>query len=33
MLNHHYDGLEGDWAEYAQVAQKFVRDRWASIPP
>lgn len=33
MLNHRYDGLEGDWAEYAQVAQKFIRARWASIPP
>ncbi|MEK7776998.1 MAG: hypothetical protein AAB303_00010, partial [Chloroflexota bacterium] len=33
MLDHHYDGLEGDWAEYAQVAQKFIRARWASIPP
>ncbi len=27
MLDHHYDGLEGDWAEYAEVAQKFVRAR------
>ena len=25
MLDHHYDGLEGDWAEYAQVAQKFIK--------
>lgn len=34
MLNHHYDGLEGAWAEYAEVAQKFVRARlyWL-IPP
>ncbi len=27
MLDHHYDGLEGVWAEYAEVAQKFVRAR------
>ncbi|MEE9203291.1 MAG: hypothetical protein V3U31_08865 [Dehalococcoidia bacterium] len=27
MLDHHYDGLTGDWAEYAEVAQKFVRAR------
>ena len=33
MLHNHYDGLEGDWAEYARVAQKFVGARWASIPP
>jgi hypothetical protein len=33
MLDHHYDGLEGEWAEYAEVAQKFVGARRASIPP
>lgn len=34
MLDHHYDGLESDWAEFAEVAQKFVRARlFTSIPP
>ncbi len=34
MLDHHYDGLTGVWAEYAEVAQKFVRARlYAIIPP
>ena len=33
MLDHHYDGLEGDWAKFAEVAQKFVRARRAIIPP
>ncbi len=33
MLDHDYDGLTGDWAEYAEVAQKFVRARLYAIIP
>ena len=33
MITNRYDGLQGDWAEYARVARKFVGARWASIPP